>query len=74
MENELPLLRLVIAGALGSMLGGLTMEAIRSGKGATGKTGWAVWVALVVSFALMTEHKILKGFFQTPTKGLDSVG
>jgi len=64
MENELPLLRLVVAGALGSMLGGLTLETIKK-DGHAGVFGWGVWGGLLLAFGLMTQHQIVRGFFQT---------
>jgi len=67
MENELPLLRVVIAGGLGSMLGGLILASIKQGKGEIGMPGWIVWTGLLIAFGVVTQHKILRGFFQPAT-------
>jgi len=74
MEKELPLLRLVIAGALGSMLGGLTLESIKYGRDAAGMAGWTIWIILLVSFGLLTQHRIIRGFFQTEPTPLAGIG
>ena len=53
-----PLIELVFAGALGSMMGTLLMETSRGHKPTN---TWIFWIMLVIGFAAITRHPLLKG-------------
>lgn len=52
-----PLLKLVVAAALGRMLGTLALESVR---GKNTKEGWILWLLLILGFGLFTTDPIIK--------------
>ena len=56
LNTDDPLIKLVFAGALGSMMGGLLME---TSKGNKPTESWIFWIMLVIGFAAITRHPLL---------------